>query len=271
MNILTYILFFIIGITFGSFFTLATYRIPLNQDITHTRSYCPNCGHKLSFWDMIPLFSYIFLGGKCRYCKNKIKIRYFLFEIFSGIVFVLFAVSVNFDVLNVSLDKIIYCVVGVLYLAGLFIIAGIDKENHYIDKRVLIYVIFIETLYIIYLYIVEKANIYRYVIYLFLLVILSVINNFYYHKKLKNNYTLDILTLIAIMSIFTKEYAIALSITLTLLSIGLFCILKALNSKKNKCVKSDKKEETVIPIGYFLCVSNIIMYLFLNYITFYRG
>ena len=72
------------------FFTLAVYRIPLRQDITHTRSYCPNCNHKLSFWDMIPIFSYIFLGGKCRYCKKEIRIRYLLLEVLSGVVFVLF-------------------------------------------------------------------------------------------------------------------------------------------------------------------------------------
>ena len=83
LNILLYIYIFITGITFGSFFTLAVYRIPRREDITHTRSYCPKCHHKLSFWDMIPLFSYIFLGGKCRYCKEKIRPRYFILELFN--------------------------------------------------------------------------------------------------------------------------------------------------------------------------------------------
>ena len=81
MDAIFYIIIFIMGITFGSFYTLAVYRIPLHQDITHKRSYCPNCTHKLSFFDMIPILSYIFLGGKCRYCKQKIRIRYLLLEI----------------------------------------------------------------------------------------------------------------------------------------------------------------------------------------------
>ena len=80
------------GITFGSFYTLAVYRIPKGQDITHTRSYCPKCNHKLSFWDMIPILSYVFLGGKCRYCGQKIRPRYLMLEVMSGIVFVLFAI-----------------------------------------------------------------------------------------------------------------------------------------------------------------------------------
>ena len=61
MDIVFYILIFCIGTLFGSFFTLAVYRIPLRQDITHTRSYCPKCNHRLEFLDMIPIFSYIFL------------------------------------------------------------------------------------------------------------------------------------------------------------------------------------------------------------------
>ena len=66
---------FIIGATLGSFYTLAVYRIPLNKDITHERSFCPNCNHRLEFLDLIPILSYIFLGGKCRYCHEKIRPR----------------------------------------------------------------------------------------------------------------------------------------------------------------------------------------------------
>ena len=47
MDIILYILLFCIGTVFGSFFTLAVSRIPIGQDITHERSYCPNCNHKL--------------------------------------------------------------------------------------------------------------------------------------------------------------------------------------------------------------------------------
>ena len=98
MDYILYLLIFCIGALFGSFFTLAVYRIPIGQDITHTRSYCPKCNHKLGFWDMIPIFSYVFLGGKCRYCKEKIRPRYLLLEVLSGLVFVLFALSIKFSI-----------------------------------------------------------------------------------------------------------------------------------------------------------------------------
>ena len=83
-NAIFYILLFIIGTLFGSFYTLAVYRIPKKQDITHTHSYCPNCNHKLGILDLIPVLSYIMLKGKCRYCEQKIRPRYLILEIISG-------------------------------------------------------------------------------------------------------------------------------------------------------------------------------------------
>ncbi|MGN1326940.1 MAG: prepilin peptidase, partial [Clostridia bacterium] len=119
MSAILYIYIFLIGIVFGSFFTLAVYRIPEGKNITHERSYCPNCKHKLSFLDMIPLFSYIFLKGRCRYCKEKIRPRYFLLELFSGLVFVLFAVSIKLNIYTLDVSTIVYFIFGLLYIAGL--------------------------------------------------------------------------------------------------------------------------------------------------------
>ena len=127
MDYILYLLIFCIGTLFGSFFTLAVYRIPLRQDITHTRSYCPNCNHKLGFLDMIPILSYVCLGGKCRYCKQKIRIRYLLLEVLSGVVFVLFAFSMKLSLFTLNPSILVYFVFGILYIATLFIIAGIDK------------------------------------------------------------------------------------------------------------------------------------------------
>ena len=73
------ILIFIMGAYFGSFYTLATYRLPKGENITHVHSYCPSCNHKLGILDLVPVFSYLFLGAKCRYCKNKIRFSLFYF------------------------------------------------------------------------------------------------------------------------------------------------------------------------------------------------
>ena len=108
MDIFFYVIIFIMGITFGSFYTLAIHRIPKGEDITHTHSYCPNCNHKLGILDLIPVFSYIFLGGRCGYCKQKIRPRYLLLEILSGTVFVLFAMSIKLNILEMNISTISY-------------------------------------------------------------------------------------------------------------------------------------------------------------------
>lgn len=143
MELIIYTAIFITGIVFGSFFTLAVYRIPRGEDITHVRSHCTSCNHKLGFWDLIPIFSYIFLGGKCRYCKEKIRIRYLLLEVFSGIVFLLVA-------LTRGLDNIIDLCFIYLFMAGMFIIAGIDKENLEIPNGLCIYELCVSVAYLIY-------------------------------------------------------------------------------------------------------------------------
>ncbi len=138
MNVIIYIAIFTIGIVFGSFFTLAVHRIPRKEDITHVRSYCPHCNHRLAFLDLIPLFSFLALGGKCRYCKEKIRIRYFLLEALSGISFILIALSrgVSYDM---AIPNILELVLAYLLIAGVFIIAGIDKERLEIPNGLIFY------------------------------------------------------------------------------------------------------------------------------------
>lgn len=264
MDFILYILIFCIGALFGSFFTLAVYRIPLGKDITHERSFCPNCNHRLEFLDLIPILSYICLGGKCRYCKQKIRPRYFLLEIMSGIVFVLFAMSLKLNILQTETNTWIYFIFGLLYLASLFIIAGIDKEKIQIQKSVLLFGFVVQAIYIIYLYIVENNfNIYRYVIYLSIICILMLIDIFILRKKVKNSYVIENLLLCMLMLGYTYETITILTIIFTLLCIALQMLLGKINKKKN----IRKNEEiTKIPIGFYLCVTNIVCLIVTNFL-----
>lgn len=271
MDYILYLLIFCIGTLFGSFFTLAVYRIPLKQDITHTRSYCPNCNHKLNFFDMIPILSYIFLRGKCRYCKQKIRIRYFLLEILTGVTFVLLALSIKVSIYTLSTSVLAYLIVSLLYIATLFIIAGIDKEKIKIEKPVLLFGFICVSIYIIYLYIVEhESNIYRYVIYLILSCILLLTDTFYLRKKMKNSYVIDILLLLILMVTFTYEVVTIYSIIITLFTIAIQIIFTKIIHKKNKCVKIKEKKDVELPMGYYLCIANILAMIATNFYIFYR-
>lgn len=167
---------FIIGVLLGSFYTLAVYRIPLKQDITHTRSYCPKCNHKLNFWDLIPVLSYIFLGGKCRYCKSKIRPRYIIIEILSGIAFLLFTILLDIDILKIEYTKIAALIFGILFFSTVIIVVAIFKDYKKIQISVFNFGIIAEIIYMIYLYILN-TSIYRYIIYAMLLLIMIVINS----------------------------------------------------------------------------------------------
>lgn len=141
-----YVILAIIGTIFGSFFTLAVYRIPRKENIIYGRSHCTSCNHKLSFFDLIPILSYIFLGGKCRYCKEPIRPRYLLLELLSGLVFVLIALGMNISVSSTVLEFTMYAYT-ILMVSVLCILMGIGKN---INISVVIFGLLIRTLYFIF-------------------------------------------------------------------------------------------------------------------------
>ena len=82
-----YVFIFITGVCLGSFYACIGYRIPNKISTVKPSSFCPNCKKSLKWYMNIPLLSYIFLKGKCAYCKEKISITYFLIELTTGILF----------------------------------------------------------------------------------------------------------------------------------------------------------------------------------------
>ncbi len=87
---LLFILVFIFGTVIGSFLNVVIWRLPRDQKLSG-RSHCPNCKHKLSGFDLVPVFSFLLSNGRCRYCHKKISVRYPLLEIITGTLFVLAA------------------------------------------------------------------------------------------------------------------------------------------------------------------------------------
>ena len=260
METFFYIIIFIIGSLFGSFYTLAVYRIPKRQDITHTHSYCPNCNHKLGLLDLFPIFSYIFLRGRCRYCKEKIRPRYLILEILSGTLFLVIAYFMGLNLENLSFSKIAnYCFI-VLYLTFIILIAGIDKENRKIDKYVNVYGVAISILYMVYLCIVENANIYRYGIYLILYILILTFDTITLKKFAKSTYTDGVLLMLVTMAIFTGEFITITTIITTLVAIALYIIIcKIINEISRK--KTDEKVSSGISIGFCLVASNLILFI----------
>ena len=115
-----FLFIFVLGLVVGSFLNVIIYRLPNEEkkgSILYSRSYCPNCKTPLKWYDMFPVFSYLFLKGKCRYCGNKIGWQYPLIELING----LFYLALFWKYLNSSwtlLELGIYMVLFSALLIG---------------------------------------------------------------------------------------------------------------------------------------------------------
>lgn len=97
MQLLVSVIIFILGSAIGSFISVIIYRIQANKKgIINGRSMCPACKKKLKWRHLIPIFSWIFLRGKCAYCNKKISVHYLMLELLTGTVFLASFLHWNF-------------------------------------------------------------------------------------------------------------------------------------------------------------------------------
>ena len=80
---------FAFGALIGSFLNVCVYRLPRGESIVWPSSYCPGCSSKIAPYDNVPLLSYLWLGGRCRACRQRISLRYPLIELINGLGYVL--------------------------------------------------------------------------------------------------------------------------------------------------------------------------------------
>ena len=135
------VIVFLLGLAVGSFLNVVIYRLTLssfsfrkNIGGFKNRSYCPHCKHKLIWQDLMPIFSFLFLRGECRYCHQKISIQYPLVEISTGLVFLL-VLNYQFLNLNYSILNLLF----LFYISSVLIIIFVYDLKHYIipDKVLL--------------------------------------------------------------------------------------------------------------------------------------
>lgn len=121
---------FVFGLVFGSFFNVCIYRLPRGESIVHPPSRCTACGARLQGRDLVPVASWLFLGGKCRYCGEKINYRYPLTEIVTALGWVVIV-----DHHGLTLQG----AAGLFLFSLLLVIALIDLEHYIIpDSLVLV-------------------------------------------------------------------------------------------------------------------------------------
>jgi len=158
LNLFLYFPVFFIGLAVGSFLNCVIYRLKTGEGFLRGRSFCPHCRQKLSWLDLIPVFSFLILKGKCHYCSKKISWQYPLVEVTTGGLFVLiasqsFSITYSGFLLIASCflivifvydfkhflipDKVIYPAIAISFLYQLFM--ALDFKTWKLDSGSLFY------------------------------------------------------------------------------------------------------------------------------------
>lgn len=261
MNIIFYVIVFIVGALLGSFLATITKRITKNKKVFCMHSYCANCGKKLTFFEKIPILSYILLRGKCKNCKNKIDSNYIILEVLTGFLILSIVYTLNLTIYNFNITNLISCIFIVLYFSYIIITVGVDKQSKNMSPSVLAYGIIISLIYIIYACITEKASLYKNVIYLIVMTILLLLNIINTKKRAQGSYVIDLLTMLLIMLVFTGEIICILTISATLFSIALYILINKIRKSKNKSKKNKNIFSSNVKISFMMGILNLLIFL----------
>lgn len=123
-----YIMTLLLGLCVGSFLNVLIYRIPLEQEFVKTPSHCMSCGHPLKWYELIPVFSWVAQGGKCRSCGVRLSAQYPIVEALNGSMWLLTAVLFKGDWMTVAL----YC--GLFSM--LLVLSVIDWRTYIIPNGI---------------------------------------------------------------------------------------------------------------------------------------
>lgn len=115
LTMLNYIIVFLFGITVGSFLNVCILRIPMGESVVFGSSHCTTCGKQLNWWELIPLFSWLALRGRCSGCHSSISVQYPLIEAANGVLWMLV-----YHRFGLSLDTLLSC-----FLASALLVASV--------------------------------------------------------------------------------------------------------------------------------------------------
>lgn len=243
MEIYYLLLFFMFGLLLGSFFNVVGFRMPKGESIVSPPSHCPKCNHRLGILELIPVFSYLFQGGKCKNCKVKISPFYAVFELLTGISFAL-----SFYIFGLSLDLII----ALIFVSMTLII--IVSDIHYfiiLDEVLIIAIVLIGVVY--YSdggFVLLKDNFIGGLIAFSSMLLIKLLGDFMFKKESMGGGDIKLLFVygfvfgpsMAIMSIFIASF-IGLPVSLIMLYMN-------------------KAKDRIIPFGPFLSIAALIILFF---------
>lgn len=229
MNIILYMIFFLTGITSGYYCSLIANEIPKKLDLKRT-NYSKNYNESLA-----SKLTYTLIGGVSS---------------------VVLANTLNISVSSYDISSIIIYIFGMIYISILVLIGGIDKNYSKINKSVLAFGVVSSILYMIYLFVIDLSSVNLNIKYLFVYMILLLVDAFLLRKFAKDSYLINLLILISIISVYSNFIILVYTLILAMISIMLYTIILKSQQRKNGNKKIKIPE---IPIGFFIASSNIIV------------
>ncbi|MEG1710756.1 MAG: prepilin peptidase [Clostridia bacterium] len=115
------------GLAIGSFLNVVIYRLPLRMNLSYPPSHCPVCNARLKWYHNIPIFSYLFLGGKCAFCKAPISPRYMIVELLNMILWLL---------CYLKFELSIFTILAMIFCSALICVFYIDFEHMIIPDSI---------------------------------------------------------------------------------------------------------------------------------------
>ena len=251
------VLVFIIGSCVGSFLNVVILRTPKLESFIFKRSYCPKCYEKLSFYDLVPIFSSIFLKFKCRYCNKSIPFRYPLIEIITSFLFLLCFYQRNFN--NNITFELFLLISSWILVSYLIVLTVVDIDEMILPDKITFsgtiigFLIFV----ILRIFFYSQINInlldhfYAYIFSIIGFYIFSKIVFFAFSKPALGGGDIK---LFAMCGTWLGTTGLELTIVLSFLTSALFALI-ALFFKRIK-------RGEYIPFGPFICFSTLLVWIF---------
>ena len=239
MKTFYYIMFFIIGTIFGSFYNVVGTRIPKGLSITKPRSHCEYCNHTLSWYELIPVFSFIFLKGRCMECHHKLSLFYPFSELATGLLFL-----ISYHSFGISWDLIIS-----LTLVSTFIVVIVSDLSYLIisDRFIVIPSVIIIIITFIQKGLIQTLTQIGYGILTFgFMYLIMLLGNFMFKKESLGGADIKLMFLIGLVLEPLLTIIVLFLASFIALPVSLYLLVK--------------NKEHIVPYGPFLMVGLLIVY-----------
>jgi len=241
MDLYYMIVLFIFGTIFGSFYNVVGTRLPNGKSIVTPASHCDKCKKTLKYYELIPIFSFLFQKGKCRNCKTKLSAKYLIYELFTGLCFML-----CYKVFGFNLELLF----ALTFVSGLIIIIISDIEYYIIPDEIIVITSILAIIQMYFIYGSKAVFMHLLSGVLAFLVMLSVkiFGDFAFKKESMGGGDIKLLFLIGLVIGFKMSVVTIFLASLIGLPVSLF-VLKL-------------KKDNIIAFGPFLSIAAMILFLF---------